>query len=252
MGHRELKRVPLDFQSPLNKVWEGYINPYPGPLTCNLCDGSGYNTATKQIADEFYSFEDRSLAWYDKITQDEVQALVDENRLMDFTHTCKRGEGWKRREDGYIPTAEEVNAYQHHGGMGGHDAINRHILIEARAKRLGVFGKCPICKGEGTLPHPDEAIKKLHEEWREYDPPAGAGYQLWETCSEGSPISPVFVTAEELADWCAENATIFGPEKTSRENWLKMFADEDALDAGSMLIGSQEYFGAVANMPKSS
>lgn len=216
MGHRMLKRVSLDFAASLDKVWEGYINPYPGPLTCNLCDGSGYNTATKQIADDFYSFEDRRRAWSDKITQEEVQALVDQGRLMDFTHTWKQGDGWKRREDGRIPTADEVNAWNQRGL--GHDAINRFILIEARAKRLGVFGKCSVCNGEGTLPHPNEAIRKLHEEWKEYEPPAGAGYQLWETCSEGSPVSPVFASAEELADWCAENATIFASEKTSREN----------------------------------
>ena len=76
MGHRTLKRVPLNFQWPLNKVWNGYINPYPGPAACKLCDGSGYNAAVNQIAEDFYSFDDQSRAWHDKITQDEVQALV--------------------------------------------------------------------------------------------------------------------------------------------------------------------------------
>lgn len=250
MGHRTLKRVPLGFSASLHKVWEGYINPYPGPLACNLCDGSGYNTATKQIADDFYAFDDRRQAWCDNITQDEVQALVDEGRLMDFTHTWKQGEGWKRREDGYIPTAEEVNVHQRKGGLGGHDAINRFILIEARAKRLGVFGKCPVCKGEGTLSHPNEAIRKLHEEWKEYEPPTGVGYQLWETCSEGSPISPVFATAEELANWCTDNATIFADEKTSRANWLKMFVGEEDLDTGSLMVMQPGFIGALANAPK--
>ncbi len=111
-------------------------------------------------------------------------------------------------------------------------------------------GKCPVCNGEGTLPHPNEAIRKLHEEWKEYEPPAGAGYQLWETCSEGSPISPVFASAEELADWCAENATIFASEKTSRENWLKMFVGEEDLDTGSLLVMQPGFIGALANAPK--
>lgn len=233
MGNRTLRRVPFGFAAPLNEVWEGYINPYPGPLTCDLCDGSGYNTATKQIADDFYGLMDQSCAWYDKITQDEVQVLVDRGQLINLTHTWKQGEGWKRREDGYIPTAEEINASQAQNGPGRHDAINRYILIEARAKRLGVFGKCPVCGGEGTLPHPNEAIRKLHEEWEKYEPPTGEGYQLWETCTEGSPISPVFASAEELADWCAENATIFADIKLSRENWLEVFAGKENLDAGN-------------------
>ena len=107
-----------------------------------------------------------------------------------------------------------------------------------------------MCNGEGTLPHPNEAIRKLHDEWKEYEPPAGAGYQLWETCSEGSPVSPVFASAEELADWCAENATIFASEKTSRENWLKMFVGEEDLDTGSLLVMQPGYIGALANAPQ--
>lgn len=245
---RTLKRVPLDFAAPFGKVWEGYINPYPGPLTCDLCDRSGYNAVTNQIANDFYDHDGGSHRWCDSITQDEVQALVDEGRLMDFTHTWKQGEGWKRREDGYIPTADEVNVWNQRGL--GHDAINRFILVKTRAKRLGVFGMCPKCNGEGTLPYPNEAAQKLHEEWKEYEPPTGAGYQLWETCSEGSPISPVFASADELADWCAENATIFASEKTLRENWLKMFTGEEDLEAGSLFVIQPGFIGALANAPK--
>ena len=251
MGHRTLKRVPLDFAAQRDKVWVGYINPYPGPLTCNLCVGSGYNTATNQIADEFYDLDgDGSRRWCNSITEDEVQALVDQGRLMDFTHTWRHGEGWRRREDDYIPTADEVNAWNRKPDLFGHDSINQWILVEVRAKRLGVFGKCPVCNGEGTLPHPNEAIRKLHEEWKEYEPPAGAGYQLWETCSEGSPVSPVFASAEELADWCEENATVFASQKTSRENWLRMFVGEVDLGTGSLFVMYPGCMGAEVNALK--
>lgn len=36
------------------------------------------------------------------------------------------------------------------------------------------------------------------------DPPAGDGWQLWETVSEGSPISPVFPTPEGLIDFMSQ------------------------------------------------
>lgn len=36
---RELKRVPLDFEWPMNKPWEGYINPHY--KKCDACDGNG-------------------------------------------------------------------------------------------------------------------------------------------------------------------------------------------------------------------
>lgn len=50
--------------------------------------------------------------------------------------------------------------------------------------------------------------------------------QLWETTSEGSPVSPVFATLDELCAWCETNATTFGSFKASKEEWKKML-DED-------------------------
>ena len=57
--------------------------------------------------------------------------------------------------------------------------------------------KCVRCKGEGHLGDPDYYDKWYQNE--RHDPPAGEGWQLWETVSEGSPITPVFATPEELA-----------------------------------------------------
>lgn len=62
-------------------------------------------------------------------------------------------------------------------------------------------------------------------EWRDYfkvDPPKGPGFQLWETTTEGSPISPVFDTAEKLAEWCTDNATIFADQRMCKADWLQM------------------------------
>ena len=50
---------------------------------------------------------------------------------------------------------------------------------------------------------------------------------MWETTSEGSPSSPVFATAEELADYCAGNVSIFGHSMAPREQWLKIITGED-------------------------
>lgn len=38
------------------------------------------------------------------------------------------------------------------------------------------------------------------------EPPTGDGYQLWETVSEGSPVSPVFEDREGLAWWLTTGA----------------------------------------------
>lgn len=46
-------------------------------------------------------------------------------------------------------------------------------------------------------------------------------YQMYETCSEGTPISPVFATPEEVARWCADNgASAFADMTAPYEHWL--------------------------------
>lgn len=48
-------------------------------------------------------------------------------------------------------------------------------------------------------------------------------YQMYETCSEGTPISPVMKTPEELAAWLAENkASAFADMTADYETWLGM------------------------------
>lgn len=47
--------------------------------------------------------------------------------------------------------------------------------------------------------------------------------QMYETCSEGTPISPVMATPEELAHWLADNnASAFGGMTATYEQWLRV------------------------------
>jgi len=239
---RELKRVVVNFEWPLHKVWEGFKNPfYKFYRECPFCSGSGVNEATKKIYDDWYAFDDRSKEWSHKITQDEVQALVDHNRLQDFTHTFVKGEGWVKKDPPYIPTAEEVNEWSKKGF--GHDGINHWICVETRATRLGVYGKCEFCHGEGELwLKPEYKIKA--EEWEKEEPPSGEWYQMWETVSEGSPISPAFETPEELARWLAENDT--SVSRSSYETWLK-FINGPGWAMTMMSIGGELMSGVEAS-----
>ena len=46
-------------------------------------------------------------------------------------------------------------------------------------------------------------------------------YMMYETTSEGTPISPAFTTPEELARWLADTgASAFGSTTASYESWL--------------------------------
>jgi hypothetical protein len=97
-------------------------------------------------------------------------------------------------------------------------------LTEEYCRRNGYQLFCPHCEGEGVVWQTPE-IKKLHDEYEWIEPPTGDGYQLWETTSEGSPISPVFSTFEELCEWCADNASTFASFKATKEEWMKMLDD---------------------------
>ena len=258
-------RVPLDFDWELGKVWHGYINPYPSKQ-CEHCEGEGYNPETKKISDSWYNWaggyewvyinENRRYnknSWANNIDQDDVQALLDSGRLMDFTRVpineeqveivkkkiADGGNSWLPFDNGYIPTAEEVNNWNRTGM--GHDGLNRHICVEAKAKRLGVYGHCEYCNGDGYIFENPE-IERLHDEWKDFEPPVGEGFQLWETTSEGSPKSPVFKTLEELCEWCEGNATTFASFTSSKEEWMKMLDSDMVYHKESYPNGNNAIF----------
>ena len=81
------------------------------------------------------------------------------------------------------------------------------------------------------------------EQW-DYDPedympeiPEGTpvGWQLYETTSEGTPVSPVFATLEELAAWCETGATVFADLRWTRQQWLASFKN-DTGDSDSFMV----------------
>jgi hypothetical protein len=182
--------------------------------------------------------------WSHHLIQADVDALVAAGRLYDF---CRRprneeqakalaeaGGYWMKEPNGYTPTADEVNTWSL-SGM-GHDAINQWVCVKARCEREGVETGCKVCGGDGDR-WPTPEIKARYEAWKPEDPPTGEGFQLWETTSEGSPVSPVFETIEELCTWCADNATTFGSSKASAEDWRRMLdADFVTHTEGNMVF----------------
>lgn len=70
---------------------------------------------------------------------------------------------------------------------------------------------------------PDERSDWWHA--NKFEPPTGDGFQLWQTTGEGSPISPVFATLDELCEYAAEHCSTFADFKASKEEWMKMLGD---------------------------
>lgn len=171
--------------------------------------------------------------WMHHLIQEDVDALVKAERLWDFTRVPRTpeqeeivkkkiadgGNSWLPESNGYVPTAQEVNDWSLHGLS--HDGCNMYACLRARCEREGIASECSRCHGSGELWQSPE-LKKLHEEWKEVEPPKGDGYQLWETTSEGSPVSPVFPSLDELCAWCAKHATTFARFKATKEDWRKM------------------------------
>lgn len=53
--------------------------------------------------------------------------------------------------------------------------------------------------------------------------PESLGYCMYEETSEGTPLSPVFATPEELAHWLADhNASAMGGHTATYEQWLRV------------------------------
>lgn len=67
------------------------------------------------------------------------------------------------------------------------------------------------------------------------EPPVGAGYQVWETVSEGSPVSPVFEYETQLIDWLIlQGYSAVGASEFVRLGWTfsAMFTPQHGFQNG--------------------
>lgn len=211
-------------------------------------------------APEYYGGDERAITlearrlanlwngqWCHHLAQEDVDALVAADRLWDFTHTLNKT-GWHRIDPPVTPTAIQVNQWSLRGF--GHDSFNAWTVVHARCERVGIAHTCKTCEGHGTTER-YEGQRAEAEEWKPVDPPAGEGWQLWETVSEGSPISPVFTTAEELARWLTTPAACWGAMRRPltidqargfvRAGWAPtLIATADGLRTGAECAGETE------------
>jgi hypothetical protein len=197
---RKLMRVPMDFSWPLNEVWGGYVNPYH--VRCPACDGDGQTRAYRRL---------------ERISH-LIAASGDEAR---------RGRVMVNRNefDGEIASPEFTALVE---GLGsrlepfGYDYCSIFLSIVKAAGLDDKWGLCPSCNGEGV----PLASQAAYNAWEEEPPPKGEGYQLWETTSEGSPVSPVFASLDELCEYAATNCTTFADCKATAEAWKRMLEED--------------------------
>lgn len=193
---RELRRVPLDFDWELNVPWHGFLCPYTNyEITCPSCKGVGLNKKSTALYNSWYD-------WRNQLTQDEVDVLSETPYFMQKTHNWGGREiGWVLKNPPVYLSAAEVNTW---GDRELGSITVRFTCTTIRAKRLGFYGECEKCDSFGKFVTKPE-IKKLATEWHPEELPVGEGWQVWETVTEGSPVTPVFATAEELIDYLVDN-----------------------------------------------
>lgn len=214
---REVKRVPVGWDWPVNEIWEGYVRPdrfdeLPCPAG-GACEG-GQTTAR---------------AWVEEIAH--LALMLDDDR-----HAQAAGR----------PMHPYFNSVPGHGRPGpeiaefgtglagresrspfGHDAIDRWTAAKRLITAAGLperWGICPQCDGNGSV-EAYEGQRAEAEAWSRTEPPAGDGWQVWETVSEGSPISPVFADRAGLVEWLCSPAYTWGASSSLTREQAERFLD---------------------------
>lgn len=161
--------------------------------------------------------------WANHLNAEDVAALIEGDRLWDFTRDYVQGAGWVPKDPMPVVTPEMVNEWEIRGM--GHDGINSWVVLKARCVREGVAPECGSCGGSGAAWRDDDH-KAANEAWERVDPPTGDGWQVWETVSDGSPVSPVFATAEELIAHLQEPGQVATRERPLSEAAARAFVGD--------------------------
>jgi hypothetical protein len=282
---REIKRVALDFEWPIDKVWGGYLMPDTFCETpCPDCE-NGYSEFALNLYKKWYgnvpfdlsetgsapftaqtpevmAFAERNVsgaAWYygsgalailkeanrlatlwngmwmHHLSQEDVDTLVAEDSLRDLTHTWSRETRWQKIEPTPKLVAEEVNRWTLLNGL-SYGSSESWVLIKARCEQAGVSEVCGTCTGHASL-EAYEGQREEAENWEPTEPPTGEGWQVWETVSEGSPISPVFATREGLIRWLMSPAYSWGTSRPLTREQAESFTESAWAPSGFIVDG---------------
>lgn len=196
---REVKRVALDFAWPLRKTWDGFLNPHY--RQCSICEGSGHTTARLRL---------QELVSLIFVSADDT---VRKRGTIPHPYISEMSSLYRTR--GLVVSPDIMQLAE---GLGDQKHADSVLGFSDGASWRAVK---KIIAAAGL------AAKAASDAWEPTEPPSGDGWQMWETTSEGAPISPVCASPEVLARWLADNkASTFGDSTTDYETWLKMIAGD--------------------------
>jgi hypothetical protein len=258
---REIKRVALDFDWPLGKVWEGYLMPDSlRSKPCPDCD-NGYTAAgawlmtfawrLTMLADDVEREQPRGRALHPWLANDQYPPM-----WRDRTLPIKQQFYSQYVVRPSVDIVDLVNGLQESSGrtfrpgIFGRSTSDAYCVASAIAKAAGMdedWGICKTCGGSASLEdYPGQAADQ--DAWEGTEPPSGEGWQVWETVSEGSPISPVFPDRESLVEWLTSPAYSWGTSEPLTHAQAERFVDSmwapTGVVIGGEVINGDEWVGS--------
>jgi hypothetical protein len=150
-----MKRVPMDFDWPIGKVWGGYLNPYSHQaIDCPTCGGSGRSADANRFHDE----------WYGKVPFDPVAygakpLTVDHPEIKAFaTRNVERSPDFYGSGDAAV-LREQRRLFAHWRGQWCHHLIQADVDALVEAGRLKDFTHRPL------TPEQAEALRATGNYW---------------------------------------------------------------------------------------
>jgi len=240
---REVRRVPLDFDWPLKKEWEGYLLPDRlRGATCEACNGTGQTHFGWWL-----QYMSRLMGMLAGDVREQERGKPMHPWLLEFPYPHghweypvkgdpKSGPG-RFEIDRPTPDAIEFFAALMRVEPARVAATfsddHSYIVMRKLLEITGVDVGCQPCEGQGSLEtYPGQRAEA--EAWEPSDPPEGEGWQLWETVSHGSPMSPVFPGPGALAVWMSDPSR--GEERVAYET-ARRFIEVGWAPSGAVIDG---------------
>lgn len=218
---RDVRRVPMDFDWPMKETWQGYL--LPAELhedTCPDCE-NGMTADGELITGIAYMITGLADDVSDQARGRAMHPYL--QPIQDVSYVHGRPRPTPRFEEfikGLFPEDDGP-------GFGGRQPYRMARRLIELAGLDYEWAYCLTCKGHGSVER-YEGQRAEAEAWEHVEPPEGEGWQMWETTSEGSPMSPVFATPDELATWLADTgASMFGSTTATKDRWLSIITGDD-------------------------
>lgn len=238
---RVVKRVPMDFDAELGETWPGYLMPESLRGTpCPHCYG-GQTHFGWWLQNISYQF---GMLAEDVRDQEQGKPMHPWLAQATYHHGHFDNHQFVIDRPGpdaltFIAKLAGIEEDEITGFLGGSSSHKVHYALYHKLEEItGLSLSCTACDDGSTEVYPGQKAER--DAWTPSEPPEGPGYQLWQTVSDGGPVSPVFATAGDLAGWMVEMG-----EARNRQWALGFIAEGSSHATGYIDATTGEHFSGV-------